>query len=62
MHKGDGNMKKYISPSAEFVRFQSEEVLGASDLVLIRPGESSGVGGNDDETEFLPNSNVNGFR
>ena len=55
-------MKKYISPSAEFVRFQLEEVLGASDLVLIRPSESSGIGGNDDETEFLPNSNVNGFR
>ena len=54
--------KEYVSPFAEMVKFETEEVLGASDLVLIRPGESSGVGGNDDETEFLPNSNVNGFR
>ena len=55
-------MKKYISPSVELISFKLEEILGASDLVLIRPGESTGIGGNDDETEFLPNSNVNGFR
>ena len=54
--------KEYRSPLAEMVKFQMEEVLNVSDLILIRPGESSGLGGNDDETEFLPNSNVNGFR
>ena len=54
--------KEYISPLAESFRFQTEDILGSSELVLIRPGESSGLGGNDDETEFLPNSNVNGFR
>lgn len=54
--------KEYVSPFAELMKFETEEVLGFSDLILIRPGESNGLGGNEDETEFLPNSNVNGFR
>lgn len=54
--------KEYIAPWAEMLVFQTEDVLDGSGLVLIRPGEGSGIGGNDDETEFLPNANVNGFR
>lgn len=53
--------KEYLTPFAEILSFKTEEIL-ADSLVLIRPGESTGVGGNDDETEFLPNDNVNGFR
>lgn len=54
--------KKYQSPFAETFRFQTEDLLSASTPILIRPGESSGIGGKEDETEILPNSNVNGFR
>ncbi len=53
--------KEYFAPFAKIVNFETEEIL-ADSLVLIRPGEGSGIGGNDDETEYLPNANVNGFR
>ena len=52
--------KEYKSPFAEILRFKTEEIL-ADSFVFIRPGEGSGIGGNDDETEYLPNDNVNGF-
>ena len=53
--------KEYTSPFAELLHFKTEDIL-ADSLILIRPGEGNGLGGNEDETEFLPNANVNGFR
>lgn len=50
--------KTYLIPLAEVIRFECEDILGDSNVV-IAPGQGSGSGGNDDETEFLPN--VNGF-
>ncbi len=50
--------KEYITPNLELRLFLNSDVLAGSDVV-ITPGQGSGAGGNDDETDILPN--VNGF-
>ena len=50
--------KNYQTPFAEITRFECEDILSGSD-VIVTPGQGVGDGGKEDETEFLPN--VNGF-
>lgn len=50
--------KEYSSPDFTLRLFLTSDILAGSDI-FVKPGQGSGVGGNDDETEILPN--VNGF-
>ena len=50
--------KEYITPDLELRLFLTADILAGSDVV-VTPGQGSGAGGNEDETEILPN--VNGF-
>ena len=44
--------KTYFTPEAELFRFQTEELMGPSDLT--QPGQGSSSSGDDDTTTILP--------
>ncbi len=50
--------KEYIAPDFTLRLFLTSDVLTGSDI-FVNPGQGSGAGGKDDETDILPN--VNGF-